>query len=428
MERKRFVENKYDPKQINENEIKEELKNQIKIIKNILNENYPCDSNKKINSKGKKKMSYSFYTGTGGNLYLYWREYLYTKSKESLKSFQKAYQINYDLAQNYPIEETNSFFFGESGIYLMGCILSKILNDEKLFNLNYNKLINLKEISFNENSELELLYGTAGYLYSLLMLKKECDDLINDKKLFDKTVFDITNKLINEGIKHMELNNWNKCLLFPFPIHNNRQSLYMGAAHGLIGVIYLILCYIKYYPKNNLSKEQMELIKKSVDYIGNSQTEKGNFPSDIKGKKDDILVHFCHGCVGAVHLFNLANQLFNNKNYETILLNIHNSLWKRGLLLKGNGICHGICGNAYSLYKLFSITNNEIYKNEAFCFAKATYDNYVQDKVKLYEDPQRYMIGIPDTPFSLMEGMGGTLCFYYDLLSGNMCFPGYEIF
>ena len=427
MENKRYVENKYDPNKIDENEIKEEIKNQIKKITKILKENYPCTANKKINSTGKEKLNYSFYTGTGGNIYLYWREFLYTKSKESLNSFIKAYETNYNLAQKNPINETNSFFFGESGIYLMGCILSKIINDNKLFEKNYKKLINLKEISFLENCELELLYGTTGYLYSLLMLKKECEDLIKDKKDFDKIIFDITNKLINEGIKHMKLNNCDKCLLYPFPLSHKKQKLYMGGAHGLIGVIYLILCYIKYYPKN-LTQDQIKLIKKSIDYIGSTQTEKGNFPSDVNGLKDDILVHFCHGCVGAVHLFNLAYQIFNDEKYKTILLNINNSLWKRGLLLKGNGICHGISGNAYSLYKIFLFTNDEKFKNEALCFAKATYDNYVQDKVKLYEDPQRYMVGIPDTPYSLMEGTGGTLCFYYDLLSGNMCFPGYEIF
>ena len=426
MEGKRYVENKYDPNKINENEIKEEIKNQIKILTQILKDKYPCDTNKKIYSTGKQKMDYSFYTGTGGNIYLYWREYLYTKSKESLNSFQKAYETNYNLAQKNPINESNSFFFGESGIYLMGCILSKIINDPKLFEKNYNKLLKLKEISFIENCELELLYGSAGYLYTLLMLKKECEDLIKDKKNFDKIIFDITNKLINEGIKHMKLNNWNECLLFPFPLSHKKQKFYMGGAHGLIGVLYLILCFIKYYPKN-LTQEQIKLIKISIDYIANTQTKSGNFPSDVKGIKDDILVHFCHGCVGAVHLFNLAYQIFNEEKYKIILLNINNCLWKRGLLLKGNGICHGIAGNAYSLYKLFLITNDEKYKNETFCFAKATYDNYVQDKVKMYEDPQRYMVGIPDTPYSLMEGMGGTLCFYYDLLSGNMCFPGYEI-
>lgn len=43
-------------------------------------------------------------------------------------------------------------------------------------------------------------------------------------------------------------------------------------------------------------------------------------------------------------------------------------------------------------------------------------------------DPQRKVKGIPDTSYSLMEGMGGTLTMYYDLLKGNMLFPGYEIY
>ena len=49
MEGKRYVENKYDPNKINENEIKEEIKNQIKILTQILEKKYPCDTNKKIN-------------------------------------------------------------------------------------------------------------------------------------------------------------------------------------------------------------------------------------------------------------------------------------------------------------------------------------------------------------------------------------------
>ena len=76
---------------------------------------------------------------------------------------------------------------------------------------------------------------------------------------------------------------------------------------------------------------------------------------------------------------------------------------------------------------MYQSLGDEIYLKECYCFAKATYDTYIQDKVKECVDPQRKVKGTPDTPYSLMEGMGGTLCFYYDLLSGNMCFPGYEI-
>ena len=37
-------------------------------------------------------------------------------------------------------------------------------------------------------------------------------------------------------------------------------------------------------------------------------------------------------------------------------------------------------------------------------------------------------MGIPDKPYSLMEGLGGELCFYADLLTNfeNAKFPGYE--
>lgn len=44
------------------------------------------------------------------------------------------------------------------------------------------------------------------------------------------------------------------------------------------------------------------------------------------------------------------------------------------------------------------------------------------------------MKGVPDSPFSLMEGMGGTIVLYCDILLDQavgkdfMRFPGYEVF
>ena len=80
--------------------------------------------------------------------------------------------------------------------------------------------------------------------------------------------------------------------------------------------------------------------------------------------------------------------------------------------------------------------NDEIYLKEAIGICMGTFDKRVQDLVKVYEDPQRKAIGIPDTPYSLMEGNGGCLVMYYDLMSllnkkqneWVGIFPGYEIF
>ena len=39
--------------------------------------------------------------------------------------------------------------------------------------------------------------------------------------------------------------------------------------------------------------------------------------------------------------------------------------WKRGLLRKGYGICHGVSGNAYTFLALFKQTSDPVYLHRA---------------------------------------------------------------
>ena len=179
--------------------------------------------------------------------------------------------------------------------------------------------------------------------------------------------------------------------------------------------------------KEKFNSETLNTIKSSIDYIATLQFPTGNFPSSVDGDKDDK-VHFCHGPIGAIHLFALSAEIFNDQMYLVPMEKCAKSIWERGLLLKGNCICHGISGSVYGMYKLYQVTKKEEYLIKAMMLAKGTYDPYVQNKVIVTDDPQRKVVGIPDTPYSLMEGMGGTLVMYYDLIGGNMRFPGYEIY
>ena len=50
--------------------------------------------------------------------------------------------------------------------------------------------------------------------------------------------------------------------------------------------------------------------------------------------------------------------------------------------------------------------------------------------MKDQSNPQRKVQGVPDRPYSLMEGIGGDILCYCDLLTQNVNdvqFPGYEI-
>ena len=454
---KRFIKNQYDLQKIDINKSIKLINEQIKICENNAKKNYPPNMEKSIDSLGKKKIRTSFYTGTGGNIYIYWKQYLFhDKKKEYLENFHQSLKTNLSIIQeinkrNKP--NTNSFFMGDSGIYLFSCIYAIEINDKKLFDIYFNNLIKLKRISMEDKAELELLYGTSGYLYCLLFLKKyislENNNSILDKddmEILNNSIIEIFNILINSGIENMEDYKWKNSLLFPFPMNEERPELYLGAAHGLIGALYMLLSTVKFFPKLLTQELKIDgnktsinnILFKSIKYIQSLQIQStGNFPSDVEGYDSGDCVHFCHGCVGAVHLFLLAEDFYPKNGFKETAISCNKCLWERGLLYKGNGVCHGMAGITFGLIKLYKYSKNDLYLKEAIGICNGTFDPKVQSLVKGYSDPQRKKRGIPDTPYSLMEGEGGCLVMYYDLISillkkNNSFFygdfPGYEIF
>ena len=63
------------------------------------------------------------------------------------------------------------------------------------------------------------------------------------------------------------------------------------------------------------------------------------------------------------------------------------------------------------------------------------FNKSVNEIISKSYDKQRLVQGVPDTPFSLMEGLGGQICLFSDFLSSYknkneenlMYFPGFEI-
>ena len=457
--RLRFIPNKYDLNSIDIDKDIKQIYDNIQICEKNSTKYYPPNMSKSIDSLGKKKIKTTFYTGTGGNIYIYWKQYLfYDKKKEYLDKFYEALKTNLNIIkENGEENSTNSFFMGDSGIYMFFCICALEIKDINLFEKNFEKLLKLKQISENKYAEVELLYGTSGYLYCLLFLKKyflkeKISEIIKENhiKILDEAILEIFNILLNVGINSMNKFNWDRCMLFPFPNSGRKDpKFYLGAAHGLIGAIYILLSTIKLFPELSTKKVKIDskeitikdLLLENVKYIQTLQIKStGNFPSDVEGNDSGDKVHFCHGCIGAIHLFLLAEELFpSNKFKETAFL-CNKCLWERGLLYKGNGVCHGMSGVVFGLIKLYKFSYDELYLKEAMGICQGTFDPEVQALVKKYEDPQRKCIGIPDTPYSLMEGEGGCLVMYYDLVKVILnrekkdkdslwgMFPGYEIF
>ena len=111
--------------------------------------------------------------------------------------------------------------------------------------------------------------------------------------------------------------------------------------------------------------------------------------------------------------------------------------WRFGLLLKGDGLCHGITGNAYALHSLYRglkllglNAEAEQWRARAWTFATATLENAaLKEAVSSYHCKARKMVGVSDHPFCLMEGIAGNICLYSELLADedSARFPGYEV-
>ena len=90
-------------------------------------------------------------------------------------------------------------------------------------------------------------------------------------------------------------------------------------------------------------------------------------------------------------------------------------------------MCHGTAGSGYAFLMMYRYTGAQEHLYRAFKMAEAIRSREIRKEVEVFVDPQRYTVGVPDFPYSLMEGLGGTVCFYCDLLHPDMAaVPGYE--
>lgn len=84
------------------------------------------------------------------------------------------------------------------------------------------------------------------------------------------------------------------------------DSYYLGGAHGIAGILYLIL-----QTREHISQEQINtFIKPTLDWLLTQRYPSGNLPSSL-GSRSDKLVQWCHGSPGFVQLLCLAYEVVN---------------------------------------------------------------------------------------------------------------------
>ena len=316
------------------------------------------------------------------------------------------------------------FLTGAAGVYAVAAAISFASKAESEMTSYLTKFSSMAQeliqVQVHKCGSDEMFVGRAGYLSAVLWLRSinPALDIIPRDMLFQ-----ICDAIVASG-QHFVKSRRNNTQQQPPPLmYAYYQTEYLGAAHGLCSILQMLLSVPEYL--SHCSENTSRDIKASIDYILSLQTDAGNFPCAMdeappyrRRSEHDDLVHWCHGAPGTVYLFAKAYQIWKEAKYLNAAMKCGECVWNKGLLKKGPGICHGVAGSAYVFLLLYRLTGDRKHIGRAASFSEFIY-------TEQFNRGSRQ----PDCPFSLYEGLAGTLCFLVDLLSPeNSAFPFLDVF
>lgn len=299
-----------------------------------------------------------------------------------------------------------TFLCGDAGPLAVGAVVHHRLKNSADSQDCVSRLLQLQRSALGPDADMpdELLYGRAGFLFALLYVNKEIGADAVDEGTISKVVTAIveSGKNLSAEQKKME-----RCPL----LYEWHKKQYIGAAHGMAGIYYMLM-----QPGAQVHGDVLsELVRPSIDYVRHKRFRSGNFPSSLSNESDR-LVHWCHGAPGVVHTLLMAHKVFKEEKYLKEAADCGEVIWQRGLLRKGYGICHGTAGNGYAFLALYKSTQDRKYLYRACKFAEWCLDYGTHG------------CRIPDRPYSLFEGMAGTIYYLSEMADPQAsCFPAFEL-
>ncbi|CAG9862428.1 unnamed protein product [Phyllotreta striolata] len=340
---------------------------------------------------------YSVYTGTSG--------YALLKLKKEPNIPKNLKEIKKLLCLDKLKGRRHTFLCGDAGPLAIGIVINDKLGKHEEVEHLLGKLTSLGRDVLNIQSDLpnEYLYGRAGYLYAILYVNEN----VSPPPFEDQLITQLIEAILVCG-RDVAKAGCFKCPL----MYQWHDSYYLGAAHGLAGILYLLLQARSYIAETDLNN----VIRPTIEYLLTQRFPSGNFPSSI-GREADKYMQWCHGAPGFVYLLTTAYKVFQDTKYLQAALECGDVIWERGLIKKGYSLCHGVSGNGYCFLELYQTTQERKHLYRATRFAE-----WCLNKVNEHEELS------PDRPLSLFEGIAGPMYFLLDMQQPMEAkFPGFSL-
>lgn len=182
--------------------------------------------------------------------------------------------------------------------------------------------------SGDDNYPDEILYGRAGALYLLRLVRARLRQSGGNTNIVDPAIAELSNAILSRGPRWR----W----------HDRR---YLGAVHGDAGIITQLVL---------TSPELAPRVKPILERLLDMQRLDGNWPSSeesapsVTAGSERELVQFCHGAPGMILSLLALRPYFPglHDRIDAAVARGRNCIAERGLLTKEPSLCHGIFGNA----------------------------------------------------------------------------------
>ena len=256
--------------------------------------------------------------------------------------------------------------------------------------------------------ECDVLYGRAGAIQAILFLRQA----LRNTEIGQASILQLADDVVKEGRRYAALHKIDGLPL----LWEWHETKYLGAAHGVVGVLHTLLCLTS--PELAILDERYGIhhaIKATMEGLENYCWLSGNLDSSIKFHRVDQLVQWCHGATGHILLLMKAYEIYGDEAYQQLACKLAKEVvWRRGLLRKGVGLCHGISGSAYAL--LAAGRTDPTIKQCGHAFVRFALDHLDQ------------LEGVPDEPYCLYNGVPGLVALLMDLADedGQARFPLYD--
>jgi len=305
----------------------------------------------------------------------------------------------------------------------------------------------------------EVLYGRAGLLYALLLLRSELSSALREAskassssssardvmQLFsDDNLQALVDNIVKRG--HIGAKEYMEEL--PQEEREGAPSLmwswhgkrYLGAAHGVAGILQMLVSC----PTQIISTHWPDLLS-TVKWLLAIQQPTGNWPSKagrrmyyaeggaatskaakrVSAEFDGGLIQWCHGAPGVLILLSKilsrtsqsSSLIISSSLSDSVIAALNRGgelVYTHGLLRKGVGLCHGTAGSVYTLLALSSVLDSST-EPSAYWFSRAAH--LAQFATSYQKLEQKGEMRIPDEPYSLYEGVAGMCCAWAEVLA-----------